>query len=81
MNAFVERLNGSIRQEALDHFILFSEKRVRKIVEEYIEYYNHLHPHQGINGIPDEKTASTTGKIEKDPILGGLHHHCYRSSS
>jgi putative transposase len=26
MNAFVERLNGSIRQEALDHFLLFSEK-------------------------------------------------------
>ncbi|HAK45231.1 MAG TPA: hypothetical protein DCO79_04855 [Spirochaeta sp.] len=81
MNAFVERLNGSIRREALDHFLLFSEKQVRKIVTEYVEYYNHHRPHQGINKIPEGKIASTTGKIKKDPILGGLHHNYYRSSA
>jgi len=81
MNAFVERLNGSIRREALDHFLLFSEKQVRKIVKSYVNYYNHQRPHQGINGIPDRDTTSPTGKIKKDPILGGLHHNYYRSSA
>jgi len=27
MNAYIERLNGSIKHEALDHFLLFSESR------------------------------------------------------
>ena len=81
MNAYVERLNGSIRREALDHFLLFSEKQVRKIVKSYVNYYNHQRPHQGINGIPDGETTSPTWKIKKDPILGGLHQNYYRSSA
>jgi hypothetical protein len=67
MNAFVERLNGTIRREALDHFLLFSEKQIRKIVQSYVNYYNfvvlvrlifgidqnnHQRPHQGIGRIP-----------------------------
>ena len=39
MNAFVERLNGTIRRKALDHFLLFSERQVRRIISEYAEYY------------------------------------------
>ena len=41
--------------------------------------YNHLRPHQGINEIPDEKITTYTGKIKKDQVLRGLHHHYYRS--
>jgi putative transposase len=81
MNAFVERLNGSIRREAFDHFLLFSEKQVRKIIQSYVKYYNRQRPHQGINGIPAEERYSSTGIIKKDQILGGLHHHYYRSSA
>ena len=53
MNAYVERMNGSIRREALDHFLLFSDKQIRKIIKSYVDYYNHHHPHQGIERIPD----------------------------
>ncbi len=81
MNAYVERLNGSIRREALDHFLLFSEKQVRKIVKEYVEYYNHQRPHQGINGTPDGEINKAIGNIKKERILGGLYHHYYRSSA
>ena len=45
MNAYTQRAIGSIRQEALDNFLLFSEKQVRKIILEYVEYYNHQRPH------------------------------------
>ena len=47
-----ERLIGSIRREAQDHFLLFSEKQVRKITAAYVDYYNHFRPHQGIGKIP-----------------------------
>ena len=81
MNAYVERLNGTIRREALDHFLLFSEKQVQKIIKEYVNYYNHLRPHQGINKIPNGEINQTSGIIKKERILGGLHHHYYRSSA
>jgi putative transposase len=81
MNAFVERLNGTIRREALDHFLLFSEKQVRRIISEYVEYYNFQRMHQGINKIPDAEIIENSGKIKKVQILSGLHHHYYRSSA
>jgi len=81
MNAFVERLNGTIRREALDHFLLFSEKQVRKIISEYVSYYNYQRPHQGINRIPNGVICSTTGIIKRESVLGGLHHNYYRSSA
>jgi len=80
MNAFVERLNGTIRREALDHFLLFSEKQVRNIIAEFVEYYNTKRIHQGINTIPDADIQECLGAIKKMKILSGLHHHYYRSS-
>lgn len=81
MNAYTERVIGTIRREALDHFLLFTEKQVRNIIRQYVEYYNHQRPHQGINKIPVEKKVLSSGNIQKDQILGGLHHNYYRSSA
>ena len=81
MNAFVERLIGTVRREALDHFLLFSEKQLRKIISEFVTYYNIQRMHQGINKIPDAEIIECTGNIKKLPVLAGLHHHYYRSSA
>lgn len=81
MNTFFERLNGTIRRESLDHFLLFSEKQVRKIISEFVEYYNNQRMHQGINKIPDAEILESFGVIKKMKILSGLHHHYYRSSA
>ena len=78
---FHTRVIGSIRREALDHFLLFSEKQVQNIIREYVHYHNHQRPHQGINKIPDGKIVSNTGIIKKERVLGGFHHHYYRSSA
>ena len=79
MNSYVERLNGSISREALDHFLLISEKQIRKIIREYI--HNHQRPHQGIGKIPDSHQQIGSDKIRKEPVLDGLHHTYYRSSA
>lgn len=81
MNAYTERFNGTIRREALDHFLLFSEKQVRKIVSEFIKYYNTQRMHQGINKMPDAEIDDIPGTIKKTQVLSGLHHHYYRSSA
>ena len=82
MNAYVERLNGTIRREALDHFLLFSEKQLRNIIRNYVIYYNQQRPHQGAGRIPEPNQSSMSfGNIKKEPVLGGLHHNYYRSSA
>ncbi len=81
MNAYVERLIGTIRREALDHFLLFSEKQVKKIISEFVEYYNKFRPHQGTGRIPEGLQFYKSGVIKKKSILGDLHHHYYRSSA
>ena len=81
MNAYTERLMGSIRREALDHFLLFSEKQVRRIIAAYVDYYNHFRPHQSIGCIPDGSRENERGLIRKQQILGGLHHHCFRGNA
>jgi len=81
MNAFVERFNGSIRREALNHFLLFSENQVQKIVKSYVNYYNHQRPHQTIRGIPEGNLPQVSGVIRREKILGGLHYNYYRSNA
>ena len=81
MNAHVEWVIGTIRREALDHFLMISEKQVKNIIKNYIHYYNHFRPHQGIKRIPDEISENGTGVIKKKEILSGLHHSYYRSSA
>ena len=81
MNAFVERFIGTLRREALDHFLLISEKQVMNITKKFIHYYHKQRPHQGIGEIPDDPKFEKTGIIKKEAVLSGLHHSYFRSSA
>lgn len=78
-NAFCERFMESLKRECLDHMLVMSQQRLRRLVREYVSYYNDTRPHQGIQqripGRYDEKGfPSQSGKLISEPILGGLHH-------
>ena len=82
MNSIAERFVGSVRREALDHFLIINRNQVKNILAEYIAYYNTKRPHQGIDQhIPKERVLQEKGKILKMPILSGLHHHYYRRAA
>jgi hypothetical protein len=74
MTTYVERLNGTVRREALDHFLMISRKQIKNIVSKFVEYYNTQRMHQGINKIPDAEIHENSGVIKKLQILSGLHH-------
>jgi putative transposase len=79
-NAICERFIGSVRRECLDHVIILGERHLRRLVREYVDYFNHARPHQGIDRIPDPPDADRTDVSPTDqhviavPVLGGLHH-------
>jgi len=78
-NAHLERFNRTLREDALDHFIFLGIEHIRKVVAEFIEYYNRARPSQAIHGIPDpypelRKPPPADGNLVALPVLGGLQH-------
>jgi putative transposase len=87
-NSFCERLIGSLRRECLDHMLILDRHQLDRIVQEYLDYYNHSRPHQGIGQqIPESlakdnpwPTRKSGGKIASSPVLSGLHHNYARAA-
>ena len=80
-NAIAERWVRSVRSECLDHVFIFNERHLKKVLSEYVGYFNNWRPHRSIGQrAPCAPTAHTShrsdeaGKIMAIPVLGGLHH-------
>lgn len=83
-NALCERFLGSLRRECLDHILILSEDHLRRVIVEYVRYFNESRPHQGIGQQVPEPMRSPGGGVNGEvvaiPILGGLHHK-YRKAA
>jgi putative transposase len=78
-NAYIERLNGSIRRECTDHVIVFGENHLRRVLQAYFEYCHEDRTHLGLGKeTPKERPvsnrASPDAKLVELPRVGGLHH-------
>jgi transposase InsO family protein len=47
-NGYVERVIGTIRRECLDHVIIFNAGHLRRVLEQYVAYYNESRTHLGL---------------------------------
>src|SRR5580765_8212849 len=45
-NAYCERFIGRMRRECLDFTIPFNERRLKRILSEWVAHYNHARPHR-----------------------------------
>ena len=79
-NSLCERFLGSVRRECLDFILIFNEGHARRVVGEYVTFFNHSRPHQGIaQQIPESPTFppppdEERGQVIGLPVLHGLHH-------
>ena len=80
-NPYVERVIGSIRRECTDHMIAFGERHLRRIVNEYVSYYNEGRAHMSLDGnSPVARRVEAIGEVTAKPYLGGLHHRYGRAA-
>jgi putative transposase len=81
-NAFAERFVKTVRRECLDHVLIFGERHLQRILEEYFTHYNKERPHRGLSlETPEPRAAAANqgdGAVARINRLGGLIHEYHR---
>ena len=83
-NAFAERFVRSIKDECLDHMILFGEASLRRALGAYVEHYHAERNHQGVGNrllVPLAKVGSANDPIHCRERLGGMLNFYYREAA
>lgn len=83
-NPFVESFNATLKRELLSHVVLKDELHLRKLLNEYIAYYNKYRMHSGLMDSPEGLThfneppqKGSLRKLKSVPVLNGLHRYYY----
>ncbi len=77
-NGVAERWVGSCKRELIDHVIVFNEDHLRRLLREYVNYYNAERVHTVIRDASEgraiEERPSPSANVVGLPRVGGLHH-------
>src|SRR5207253_6696678 len=69
-NAVCERFLGSVRRECLDHFLIFHEKQLSRLLKGYVVYFNQARPHQGLGQrIPDLPVHAASSLNQSNKVI------------
>ncbi|HEC60794.1 MAG TPA: hypothetical protein ENI27_00905 [bacterium] len=64
----------------MDLILILNAAHLRRVLIEYIDYYNTARPHQGINQqSPIPYSLPSSGTIQCRNVLGGIIHDYYRA--
>ena len=84
-NAYAERFVLTARKEVTDRILIFGERHLRTILNEYAAHYNGRRPHRSLQlhpPRPDHPVADLSQqRIKRCPVLGGLISEYERAAS
>jgi transposase InsO family protein len=78
-NGVAERWVGNCRRDLLDHVIVVNERHLKRLINEYVNYYHDDRTHLALEkgtpaGREAECNSGLAGGVVAMPRLGGLHH-------
>lgn len=77
-NGTAERFVGSVRHELLDRVAVLGEDHLRRLLREYVAYYNAERVHTSLGDAPAGRASETkpshSARAVGLPRVGGLHH-------
>lgn len=81
-NAFAERWVRTVREECLDHLLIYSRRHLESVLGTYMRHYNESRPHRGrrlATPLPRHEKPRT-GEVCRRDILGGVIHEYDRAA-
>ena len=80
-NGVAERWVESCRRDLLDQIIAMSARHLKRLLSEYVRYYQEDRTHLGLGkGTPNWRSrAIASGRVLSQERLGGLHHRYDRA--
>ena len=84
LNPYSEAWVRAIKAECLNKMILFGEKHVRFVVEQYVEHHNTERPHKGLDycrPIEPDAPPAADGEVRCNERLGGLLKSYFREAA
>jgi putative transposase len=79
-NAFAERFVRTVRQECLDHVLIYGRRHLERVLQAYVAHYDEERPHRGLSlAVPaghrtPQVQETTRTPVERRDVLGGLIH-------
>ena len=80
-NSIAERFVRTLRQECLDHVVVFNERHLLALLAEFVHYYNNDRPHRTLElQTPVPSPPIARGEVVGRQVLGGFHHAYARAA-
>ncbi|MBA3736443.1 MAG: transposase [Actinobacteria bacterium] len=84
-NAVAERWVRTVRNECLDHVLVFGRRHLEQVVRDYVTHYNAERPHRSLALAPPagahEARGSPSSEILRRDAVGGLIHEYYAAAA
>ncbi len=79
-NSIAERWVKSARNESLDYILIWNDTHLRRVLKQFVGYYNTRRPHQSLNQqspVPRMPPVAE-GMVARRQVLGGIINDYYR---
>jgi putative transposase len=85
-NAITEHWVRSVRNDCLDHILVFSRRHLERVLRRYVTHYNLERPHRSLalaapSWNPPEARGSPAELVCRRDVLGGLIHEYYAAAA
>jgi transposase InsO family protein len=85
-NAVAERWVRSVRNECLDHVLVFNRRHLERVLRAYVAHYNAVRPHRSLalaapaGNAPAARGSPPVPVCRRD-VLGGVIHEYYAAAA
>ena len=65
----------TVREDCLDHLLVFSRRQLEAVLTQYVRHYNVARPHRGLGleqPVRGPVVSAASGRVIRHDVLGGL---------
>jgi putative transposase len=84
-NAIAERWVRTVRNECLDHILVFGRRHLERVLRDYLAHFNVERPHRSLELIPPAGSPRSRGSpsadVQRRDVVCGLMHEYYHAAA